>query len=328
MTHRMSALPIVQYCAPAGALSQMGAGRAAAQSTAFHALCCKAPNATELCTLLSEDEYQEILTWKAPGDVDLGKGVVLRYADAMKEFEVALNASGEYVPIDSPDAIVTGHPDMAWVVETPGMKIAYVGDIKRSEWTVSTGVESLQLHGYGLAVAGKFGCDAYAVGLWGAIEGRWQWSDLIDLFDAGSIAQKVVAAAMNQSTEYNMGPHCRSCYGRLRCPAWLLPPELSNSKLAPLAQGGGELTQENAHELLLLVQRFDDAAGAVKEALKAYAIQHGGIRDPKTGKVWRATICEGRESVSVATVRKVLGPDADKVIKQGKPYERFVWTTP
>lgn len=323
--HRMSSLPVVQYCGRAGELGQMGAGRAAAQSSAFHALCAKSDNADELCSRLTDDEYREILQWRKPGDVDLGKGRVLLYSKAEKELAVALDASGSYVDPSSPDAVTIGHFDFGWVVEMHGVKLAYVADIKRSEYTVAEGVDSLQLHAYGLAYATKHTCDGYVVGIWAAIEGQWQWSEIIDLEtrDAADIARRVVRAATNSSREFAMGPHCRKCYGRFRCPAWLIPPELAQSSIGALTEGG-ELTDEKAAELLLLIQRDEDTRDQVLKSLKDYAGQRGGIRHG--GKVWKPVMCQGRETLSAELLKKTFGADAlAPCITRGKAYERFGW---
>jgi hypothetical protein len=323
--NRMSSLPVTQFCGQAGILGSMGSGRSAAQSSAFHALCAKAENANELVTRLTDEEYQEMLSWKHPGDVDLGNGHVLRYADAETEVEVAIDDGGSYVDPKSPKAISIGHLDFAWVVVIHGVKLAYVADIKRSEFTTKEGPNSLQLHGYGLAYAGKHECDGYVTGIWAAVEGTWQWGEIVDLEtrEAVTLAKRVIAAAMNVSPEYSMGPHCRDCYGRLRCPAWLLPPEVAQTSLAPVAQGQ-ELTDESAGKLLLTLQRYQDTAKAVEANLREYAARVGGIRH--NGQIWKPVLCQGRESVSIARVREAFGEDADRVITRGKPFEQFRWT--
>lgn len=326
--HRMSSLPVTEFCGQAGVLSQMGSFRYAAMSSAFHALVAKSPNATDLMLRLTADEMAEISRWKRPPDVDVGQGRILRYADAEKEIAVAIDGSGSYVDPQSPRAVSVGHFDFGWVVEGVGFKLAYVGDIKRSEFTVEEGCESLQLHGYGLAYATKHDCDGYVVGIWAAVEGLWQWSAVIDLEgrEALTYAKRVVGAARNTSPDYAMGPHCRKCYGRMRCPAWLLPPEAAKTSLAPLALGSAGLTHDNAGELLLAVQRAEDTCTAAKANLREWAARNGGIRDAKSGKVWLPVLSRGRESVSVEAVRAEFGADAEKVISTGKAYETFRWT--
>ena len=338
--HRMSVLNMTGLCAQSGRLSQVGAARAAAQSTCFHAVCARDPRANDLMMRLTEDELAEIMTWRKPADVDLGEGIVLHYADAEKEFAVGLDKWGSYVEPDSEDAVTVGHPDFAWIVTIGGKKYAYVADIKRSEWTVSEGVNSLQVHAYALAVATKHDCDGYAVGLWAAVEGTWQWSSLVEIpgDEALKWARRIVAAATNTSDEYSMGPHCRNCYGRLRCPAWLVEPSAAKAELAPLAQGETALSNDTALPMLLMWQRVMDTAGVAEKLLKAYAVRNGGITDPATGKVWRPSVCQGRESAPVAGVRLLL-EEAEKLgashievaavaklIKKGSPYEQFRWT--
>ena len=334
--HRMSSLPVTQFCGQAGALSQIGAGRAAAQSTAFHALCSGAENAQELCMRLTEEELGEMMAWHRPADIDLGQGIVLRYRDAMKEFHVAIDKYGQYVEPGSPEAVSEGHPDFAWIVTTPGRKLAYVADIKRSEWTAADGVKSLQLHGYGLAVATKYECDGYCVGIWSAIEGLWQWSELLDLESSETLgtARRVVAAAQNFSADYAMGAHCRSCYGRLRCPAWLIPPRAALDELSPIANSETPITEENALKLLLTFQRVADTAKAVENHLKEWAVRNRGITDPKSGKVWKPVVCSGRESVKLEELRAFIAESRAEfvslrsvasLIRKGKPYEQFRW---
>lgn len=327
MGQRMSSLPIVQYCGPAGRLSQLGAGRSAAMSTAFHALCAGAPNAQQLMDLLSEDELQEIMTWKRPEDIQLSDAVTLRYDSAEKELEVAIDKFGAACDPKSKRAVSIGHLDFAWCIDVHGRRIAYVGDIKRSEWTTLDGPRSLQLVAYGLAYATMRDCEAFACGIWSASEGTWQWGELVEFGspEAVVLAKRVVAAATNASEEYSMGAHCHGCYGRMRCQAWVLPPEVAQTSLAPLTEGG-ELSPEKALQLLLLLQQVEDTVDHAKKGLQAYANRIGGIRDAATGKVWRPTVCNGRESCSAASLRKQLGPEAEKYISPGKPYQRFAWT--
>jgi len=291
--HRMSSLPIAQYCAQAPRLSQVSASRAAVQSSAFHARCAGDPKGDKLVALLTPEERAEMESWAKPADVTLPSGVTLRYDDAVKELAVALDENG-CATDNEESALTVGHLDLAWVVHVDGAKVAYVGDIKRTAWSCPDGPESLQLHAYGQAFADKHGCDAYVPGLWLLDEEQWQWGALRDLLDFGTLAitQRIVAAAGNADEDgYHTGPHCRSCYGRMHCPAHMLPVSDPVSALEPLTKPDA-LDDESALSALLLYQSAQDLMKKVKDNLEAYAERNGGISDGN-GKIWAKCMAPG-----------------------------------
>lgn len=316
----MSSLPIAQYCGQAPRLSAIGSGRSAALSSVFHAMCAGAPDSKERFAMLQPEEMEELMSWKRPTDVSID-GHVLKYADAQQELEVAIDDRGNPCAPDAHRCLSVGHLDFAWTHRA----VAYVADIKRSEFTVQEGPNSLQLHAYGLAYAIANDCDAYACGIWAAVEGRWEWGELIAL-DSKEAAQnmaRVLAAARNTSSEYSMGAHCSSCYGRLRCPAYLLPPSVG-AELRPLTGESGEITGEAVRELLLMAKRAKDAASVVEDWAKAYVKQGGTIEDPASHKLYRPTKCAGRMGLDKDALEKKLG-DLAPYQKQGAPFERWEW---
>lgn len=273
--NRLSILPTTQYCAGAGVLgAKHGAGRAAAMSKAFHALCSGVEEeSARLYAQLTQQEQKELLSWHQPRDVEVGD-VVLRWREGVREAEVSIEGA-------------VGHPDCYWIVEINGEKIAYVADIKKSDWTSPDGVESLQLHAYGLAVAEASNCDGYCCGIWNATLGEWDWGPLRYLVDADTfkIRARVLAAASNVGEDFSTGSHCSSCYQRWYCPEHMLPVADPESALAPLAELG-ELSPEQAKAVLFTYQAAKDLLEKVKGALQDYADQNGGIRDGE-GKIWR-----------------------------------------
>lgn len=322
--NRISLLPITYYCPLAGRLGeQYGAGRSAAVSTAFHAWCAGDP---EALSALDEGEREEVRKWKRPADVIVeGTGVLLEYDTAEVERRVGLTKDGRFCAADDSQAITAGTLDFAWVREVNGHRVAFVGDIKRQEWT-QTDPMSLQLLGYAFAWADLHECSHFCTGLWYATEGEWKWGDLVDLESPEALRmwERVSYAAQNTEGPGVMGSHCGDCYSRLQCPEYLLPPEVASSSLACLTEGG-ELTEDKALELKLLLDRAKKTTEAAEKTLKEYAKRVGGIRDGK-GKIWKAIPVKGRASFDKKSLEKDMGKEfVEKYTKVGAQGTRMSW---
>lgn len=343
MTVRISALPMVRFCAKASEMS-VGSGRAAVMSSAFHAMCAQPPEAASLLARLSDEERETVMSWQPPADVKVGS-VILKYREAAHEVPVAFTAKGMPCPHGSPEALTEGHLDMAWEVVLNSMstgakggqansnacKVAYVGDIKKTQWTTLDGPDSLQLVAYGFAWALMNGCDAFACGIWMATEGEWHWGDLVWLdSDRGlELWEQVCAAANNTSGEYATGSHCRGCYSRLRCPAYLVAPGDVQPALELLQRPLTEDDNDALVDLLLKADAAKDAANVVRELAEEYAARFG-LRDPKTGKEFRPIQCKGKEGFDAKGLKKDAEIDpalepALKYFKKGAPYEQWRW---
>jgi hypothetical protein len=321
--NRCSLLTITRYCGKAGELSeQYGAGRAAAKSSAFHAICSNAPDKQMLLAKLSDEEKDDIKTWKRPADVDVN-GQPLDYDSAQKELPIALDAKGNYCDPFGGEAITAGTLDMAWVRTIEGRRIAFVADIKKSKFTTLDGPASLQVHAYAWAYAKLMGCDAYVTGIWIAEDGEWLWGEMVELedWDSLDIWQSIAYAAMNKG-EASTGSHCRGCYGRMHCPEYLLPAALAETSLAVLATT--ELDNARAFEARGLLDRLAAVTKSAEENLKEWAVRNGGIRDGK-GKVWKPVLCKGRTSVKNIDALVEAFPGAEKFVNQGGTYEQFRW---
>jgi hypothetical protein len=326
--HRPSSLPTAQFCGQSPILgAQYGSSRLAHMGTAFHAI-CSGTATEEMFLRLSPDERAEIDTWHPPADVDVG-GATLRYADAEKELAVGLAADGTYVaPGDDnepAECLTGGTLDLAWVHEVDGKRIAYVGDLKKARWSVSDGPQSLQLVAYALAYADWHGVDYWCPGIWDCTEGVWQWGKLVDFYSLESAAWlAVVQAAASNTGEYVTGAHCRGCWSRLHCPEFVLPATVVGTALAPLAEGRG-ITHDNAHEVLHFIQSATDVLKAARSTIEAWVAQNGPIKDPVTGKVWRAINMPGREGVDIKALKAALGDDATPFIKRGLGFQQYRW---
>lgn len=357
MGTRMSLLPAAQFCGEAPKLAaQHGAGRAAAMSSAFHAVCAGAPEARDKWDLLSEEEQTEIGTWSKPTDVTLPGGVLLEYAKAEKEIAVALDDWGYPTPADGPDAFTLGHLDFAWTVETkvdPGvfcdggvfcvspekdgscgghaqtwLNVAYVGDIKKTVWS-SSGPDSLQLHAYGMAYALFRGCQGYVTGIWVPTDGKWFWRTSVvwlDSDEGNRILARILAAAGNQG-EANVGAHCTGCWNRTSCKEWIMPViDRGTSELLRVGSAGTKPAPEDAVRAVLQMLAAEDVIKVFKENIREW-VRRGEVevKDPSTGLVWSPIEMPGKESVTVSDLRKGLGEEANKFIKRGKPFPQFRW---
>lgn len=324
---RMSALPTSRYCGQA-ALLDRGAGRAAALSTAWHAACANVPGSAALLAALTDEEAETVLGWNRPKIVDLPPGCdppSLDYDSAETELTVTFDELGRNVTTEDPLCLSVGHIDMGWVVKMPdGARVAYIGDLKKTEFTATEGVESLQLVAYGFAYAARRDCDFFCLGIWAATENRWTWGEPVDLesAQAAKLWERVVAAAKNKGGEFARGPHCRGCWSRFQCPAYILPPEVATGSLAIL-DGETAITADRVASLVQDIARAEDTIKVAKEFAKDWEAQHPG-QVTADGKVWRPIQMPGRESIDRAALLKAI-PEASKFVKQGKGYEMHKW---
>jgi hypothetical protein len=323
---RISSLDQAQFCGRSAALAaKHGAGRPAAMSTAFHARCAQTDGAERQIAALTDDERKEVFEWHKPATVVIDH-VTLDYAEAMKELQVGLSRWGEFEPYDR-KPIARGTADMVWIAVMNGQRIAFVGDIKKTIFTVE-GPDTLQLQAYGWAAAKLHECDGFMTGLWLATEGEWIWSEELVLFDtprAELIWERIFHAATNDTSEAVTGPHCEGCYGRTHCEEYLIPaaalvranlPAVGEAALSDPARAGALLAQVSAAEKLL---------AAWKENLKA-AVKRGEVKvSDGNGLRWVPIMHKGKETIDREKLLLELGDDAQRFIKRGARYPQMHW---
>lgn len=325
---RPSALDLAQFCPGSAALgSDKGASRYAVLSSFWHAKCA---GLTIKDWTLSPEELAEVDTWQSPPDCTLGDGTVLAYSDAYKEERVALNAQCQAVPADDDSQVIAGTPDFYWVVSPdPFTSVAYVADLKLSEHTKSANPNSLQTAAYGLAVASRAGCTHLARGIYHALQGTWNWGDMLDLSspEATQLKERVLNLAQVQSVERVTGQHCSSCYNRTHCPEYLFPPELAETELKPFVEGNLlSADPEELGDLVLSCKRAKETVDLLEANLKE-AVRLGTlVKDRKTGKVWSRSEVAGRVSLSKKKAEELLSEEQlASLMVQGRPSIRHIW---
>lgn len=324
--HRMSALPIAAQCARAPGLDT-GSGRSAIMSQAWHARCAGAKGFAALLASLTSEEAETVIGWELPYAVELPAGcepAILEYDQAETELEVALTQSGSVPVLGGMPPMTIGHLDFAWVVRFPdGMRVAYVGDLKKSEFTSS--VDSLQLMAYGFAYSALRQCDAFCTGIWAGESGSWLWGDIIDLESDVAFEwwTKVKAAALNTDPEFRRGPHCRGCWSRFQCPAHILPPDAVQGSSLAIASGQGVVTPEKVAQLVLDIARAEDTIKTAKAFAKDWEANHPG-QVTLNGKVWRPVKMPGRAGFDKEGLLREY-PEAKKFITRGEGYEQMKW---
>lgn len=326
--NRISLLPVTQFCALAGQLSeQHGAGRAAAKSSCWHARAAGAANSAALEAKLTPKELDEIAGWSKPSPVTIF-GKELTYEAADKEQPVGLDSRGEWA--DGGEVVTAGTLDFAWVVEHHDPFIgrcAVVADLKKTVWA-SSGPDSLQLLAYGYAWAKKNGCRAFMTGIWIIEDKEWQWSQTVyelDSFTELDLWDRIRHAALNTGSEAAYGEHCSNCYGRLHCPEYTLPSQFAETVLAPVAAGNVAIDDGvKLGELLAFAERVAPLIEKAKETAKEAARRGVKVVHPTTGKALGFVKCKSPEALNRTKLFAAM-PEATKFLERGNGYERMLW---
>lgn len=337
MGHRMSSLPIAQYCSQGPVLGQLGASRAAAVSTCFHARCAGDERWRELYARLDAKEQEELDAMREPTPLRLeslrknGEPLCLDYAHAYKEQPLGLDADLCFVPHSDPSAITSGTTDAYWVTTfgngSDSKTVVVVMDVKRSQWTSSAG--SLQLKAYAVAICALLAsrgisADAYVTAIWAATEGTWEVGEVVTVGSDGdeTTRARILSAARHEGAEFSRGRHCRECYGRSMCPAYLMDPASAPDALAKYFSG--ELDNNHALQLLELTERAEETAKKARELIKAYVAKHGSIIDGES--VYRAIKMPGKVSFDSKQLEKDHPELARQYMRTGASFDQVRWT--
>ncbi len=304
------------------------------RSTVFHAY-CDTGKWPESLRNLPEADIEEIGKWRVPMPFVYKTGSAthaLPYKEAYRETRVALDANFMPVIIDKdvaqadiatahPEVMIVGHLDMAWVVDD----LVIICDIKSSIYAVKDRCDSLQLHGYGLALAILLGKPRYLTSIWDASDGRYYVSKEaveLDSFAAEEIKDRIRRASEDRDGGYVTGTHCSGCWKRSHCPAHLV--DVPEGEFSALLSGKAMEAQVRA-AIVQLKQR-EDLDKTIRESIKSWVKQHGPVRSEDGKKQYRCEMRDGRGALDKEAVQRALGVEnLDGYMREGRPYEQFDW---
>jgi uncharacterized protein DUF2800 len=333
---RISSLPTAEFCSRVDKIGQDVESTQAARSTVFHAYCDSGVWPEGLRSL-PESDIEEISKWRVPMPFVYKTGDVthaLQYKNAIREARVALDADFKYVRIFPelpqseiakvhPEVMIVGHLDMAW--HLPGHDLVIVCDIKSSIWAVKERTDSLQLHGYGLALATMLKCGRYLNAIWDANDGRYYVAREpveLDSFEVEEIKERIRRAAAERDGDFRTGTHCSGCWKRTHCPAHLV--DVPEGEFKALLSG--QALEKDVREAIVKVKQLGDLANRVSEAIKAHVSTKGPVRSEDGKKIYRCELRGGRDSLDKAAVCRALGvANLDDYTKKGKDFPAFDW---
>jgi hypothetical protein len=302
-------LPIAYHCGLSVKLSREHRTESVytAAGHAYEAIVQGDPKAPDLLQALTPEERERVEAMPRP---ELPPNVE-------HQIQFALDAVGRSVPYDSPDRITRGRADMRWVEGDT----VHVPDIKAGNTWVDP--ETLQVAAAGFAFADELGLPNMRLGIWRAQDGRFLWSDVIPV-DSEKAAElwRRILIAVGRGEIAGPGAHCADCFQRGVCPERLLPAMAATTapELAPFTNGGPALTEENAARAIMVLDAMEDLVKRGWEQIEAAV--GAGLVIKANGKVWRPSICQGRERVDVAAIRRDGLTD---YITRGAPYQRWGW---
>lgn len=305
-----------------------------ARSTVFHAYCDTGKWPEEV-KHLPEADREEIGQWRVPMPFVYKTGDVthaLQYPNAYRETRVALDWNFAPVIIDKgvaqadiatahPEVMVVGHLDMAWVVGD----LVIVCDIKSSIFAVKERCDSLQLHGYGLALAVLLGKSRYLTSIWDASDGKYYVAGHaieLDSFECEDIKDRIRNAATERDGGFRTGTHCSGCWKRSNCPAHLV--DVPEGEFKALLSG--QATHKDVREALVKLKQMGDLANRVGQAAKDWVVQHGPVPSEDGKKHYRCEMRGGKAALDKTAVQRALGVSTlDEYMKPGKDFPVFDW---
>jgi hypothetical protein len=300
----------------------------------FHAY-CDTGKWPEGLRSLPEADIEEIGKWKVPSPFIYRTGNVthaLQYKDAFKEMRVALDSKFESVRVAAetpqndiatlhPEVMIVGHLDMAWVVDD----LVIICDIKSSIFAVKDRTSSLQLHGYGMALAVFLNKPRYLTSIWDASEGKYYVaSEAIDLdsFEAAEIQDRIRRASEERDGGFRTGTHCGGCWKRSHCPAHLVDVPEGEFK----AILSGQATEKDVRAALVKQKQMGDLTNRVAQACKDWVAQHGPVRSEDGKKQYQCELRGGKDSLDKDAVMRALGVNSlDEYTRKGKDFPVFDW---
>lgn len=331
---RISSLPTAEFCPKVDRIGLDVESTASARSTVFHEYCDTGKWPAELQHLPLADR-EEISKWRVPMPFSVTVGGVthmLQYQNAYREARVALDQNFEFVAIPHdipqaevaeryPQAMVVGHLDMAWDFAETDLVI--ICDIKSSIYAVHDRTDSLQLHGYGIAMCKFLGRGRYLTSIWDASDGRYYVAGSpveVDGFEVAVIENRIRRAASERDGNFRVGTHCSGCWKRSHCPAHLV--DVPEGEFQAILSG--QATEADIRNGLVKKKQLEDLVKRIDGACKDWARQHGHVRSEDGKKVWSPVLRE-HTSLDQEAVRLALGVENLDKFKRTTESPTFIW---
>lgn len=331
---RISSLPTAEYCPQVDRVGLNVESTNSARSTVFHEYCDTGKWPAELMHLPPEDR-EEIQKWRVPMPFSCtvnGVTHMLQYQNAYREARVALDKDFKFVAIPHevpqadiptlyPQAMVVGHLDMAWDFEQSDIVI--ICDIKSSIYAVKERTDSLQLHGYGIAMCEFLGRGRYLNCIWDASAGRYHVASEpieMDGFEVASIKDRIRRAASERDGNFRVGDHCSGCWKRSHCPAHLVDVPEGEFK----AILSGQATEADVRAAITKKKQIGDLHDSVDKAIKAWVRQHGPVRSADGTKWYRCEL-RARTGLDKKAVAAALGVADLSSFERETESEYFDW---
>lgn len=314
---RISSLPTAEFCPKVDKIGLDVETTQSARSTVFHAYCDTGKWPAEL-RHLPEADIEEISKWKVPTPFVYKVGDVthaLQYKNAIREYRVALDKSFNAVKVDAdvpqseidtryPEVMICGHLDMAW--HLPQYDLVIISDIKSSIFAVKEGTSSLQLHGYGIALATVLNCGRYLSSIWDAADGRYYVAPKaieLDSFEAEEIRDRIKRASEDRDGNFKTGTHCSGCWKRSHCRAHLV--DVPEGEFQAILSG--QAMEKDVREALVKRKQLEDLYKRVDAACKDWVRQHGPVRSEDGKKVFRCELRAGKPGYDYDAIQRALG---------------------
>lgn len=331
---RISSLPTAEYCPKVDRVGLDVESTNSARSTVFHEFCDTGKWPAELMHLPPSDR-EEIQKWRVPMPFTCKFGGVdnlLQYSNAYRETRVALDKNFEFVAIPhdipqadietyAPQAMIVGHLDMAW--DIPDHDLVVICDIKSSIFAVKDGTDSLQLHGYGIALCKLLGRGRYVTAIWDASEGKYYVAGSaieMDGFEVATIKDRIRRAASERDGNFRVGTHCSGCWKRSHCPAHLV--DVPEGEFHAILSG--QAMEADVRTALVKKKQLEDLLKRLDGACKDWTRQHGPVRS-EDGKKWYRCELRTRSGLDKKAVATALGLNDLSTFERETEHEHFDW---
>lgn len=226
--------------------------------------------------------------------------------------------TGEIVTAGVPDIVAIGPDGQVVVID---WKTGWAGHVPAPD-------ENLQLLAYGAAAMIYYSGSSLQVvvakRLFDPAKRKIEHSRICMPDEVWPIIDRIAAIqakrAAEKRAEATKGIHCRGCFSRAHCYAWVLPVHEGPGALVPFTQPETELTNDQRVRGLLACDAIEEIVDLVRSRIRADV--EAGIDVVADGKSYRPVPAKGKESASVKELRAA---GQEQFIRRGADYVQWRW---